>query len=514
MPYRKRQPRRLLRQRVQLLLDPVQAIRQSQFTPRFAAELPSVCHRLALLTGQPTDWAFATWLLLRTYASDATQRRTTTPNHLRWSRAAAILAVASGWQPRTVQRRLRELVALGFATEETFHGRRCLFWVSSAALLRTLRQWPEAEEVYSKLHWLAQRGDRYGAASLRRTFLPEIISFRSRARLRAALSQAVRCDAAPVNLGRIKQAALLGIDHSTARRRVTRAMRRGRHEHLAAHYHKIWQAPRGLPLAERQATLRRIIQASRKAYANGETPSPLLLKQQGNELIVVRQLPSRSRNPYLYAFTGADYARRLAPRTKFQDLRPTPRTVSAAPASDGSSSLSATSTALPETQLVDPLASTTTTAHTLRAYEPTPCCQPQPASNFPIASLHRHLRDRSLVVQRTFITNRVATEQEGITVHQTLHYERDQYTEQVVHALGDWDDGLIEAQLGVEALAPAPPSCAYHQQLRHGRPTLGYFRSYTRTNRPRRQTLLAQLGPDCFSQTKRRYTPGERVRKG
>ena len=542
MAYAKIKVSKKLRAKVRLYLDPVQAAKLGLFTPRFDSELPTICHAIALEVGQPTDWAFAAWSLLRTWASRGTRRRTTTPNCLTYLTAAKVLTAAGRWQPRTVHQRLQDLVDLGFARCEIMHGERCLFWVSSSAILTHLRQrFPLAESIYSKLHWLARRGDRYLGSSQRRTFLPEIISFTSLARLRAALSQALRLDAAPVNMGRIKQAELLGCSETTNHRRVL-TTRRQTHERIAPHYHQVYQAPRDFTPAQQHEVLQRIIQASRKAFVAGEVSSPLLVKQTGDQIVLVRQLPSRSTNRRFYAFTGTDLKDRMTPRHRIQDLRPViqPETTQLTRESNRTTTTErrATSTSRPERLLVDQLATATessgssrlaggldqstnqsakgaavvvgttvaeqsvTSNRVDRVIEPYLYAPDlRPVVDFPIANLHRHLCQSSLTVKRIYITNRTDTQQVGITVHLNCHYERNAYTERLIDAVYDWDPELTNYSVGQDPLGPPPPRSAYKTR-RSGRPTLGYFRRFTKLRRPTRSALVTGLGPDCFSRVK------------
>jgi hypothetical protein len=500
MPYAKLRPPRALRRFVRELVDPVLACRNSQFTPRYDAALPTLCHRIAALTADATDWACTHWLILRTWASDATRLRTTSPNHASYADAALVLAAAAPHRPaRWIHRRLRELVTLGFAREELLHGERTLFWLSSPALLAHLRaRWPDETAVFPTLRWLSRRGDRYHGASERRTFLPEIINCRSTRANRAALSVGLRVDAALVNLGRRKQAALLGSSLRTSHRRVARA-KRDTHEHVKACYHKLWAPPWTMPPAQQREIIERVIQASRKAYHNGEISSPVLLRCAGPNFVLVRQLPSQSRNSRIYAFTGADYARRFAPRVRQQALRtPGEVPVESSTVTRRAVTPSGMSTPLPENQSVDPLPSRSPRPASVLPFYPTPTPVVQPHAEAS-TNLHRHLHDRQLTVERCYRTSRIATQQVNVPVRATLHYTRDQYTERTIHALYDWDDTLLTAGLGEEAFGPAPPLRAYRQQLRAGRPTLGYFRQYAKLSRPRRHKLLATLGADCFA---------------
>jgi len=502
MPYREITVDATWRTKVRAYLDPVQAAQQSLFTARFDADLPTLCHRVALREHVATDWAFALWLDFRTYATRGNRRGPRTPNFIRYRRALKLLRAQTDWPTRTIHRRLRSAIALGFMTLQRRHGHRCLFWKGPQALLTHLRAtFSSAADEYYRVHWLARKGDRYQGASENRTFLPEVISLRSRADLRAAMSAPLRIDSSNVHMGRAKQAAILGMSYRSGERRVQRS-RSITHERVRPQYHEIFRVS-----PDQRDTVRALINAARKAEFGGDTKSPLLLKQvsASKDLVLVRQLPSISTNPRIHAFTGDDYQRRFARRIIDRDLRPARQrpslpTATAAVSGMAPRTMSVTTT---ERQYADP-----------PVVEP-PYPEPPPTAasqcyrladmlrnaKCPIPSLHRFLADRSVTVRSYAVPySQRATYQPGDPLAiRVRHFDRDAYTEAMIHSIYDWDPSLVAQQLGINQHAPAPPKAAYRERLHRDRPTLGYVRRLTGLRRPQRHVLLKVLGPAVFT---------------
>jgi hypothetical protein len=518
MPYREITVDAAWRTKVRAYLDPVQAARQSLYTARFDADLPTLCHRVAMREHVTTDWAFALWLDFRTYATRGNRRGPHTPNFIRYRRALKLLRAQTDWPTRTIHRRLRQAIALGFMTLQRCHGHRCLFWKGPQALLTHLRAtFSSADDAYYRVHWLARKGDRYQGASERRTFLPEVISLRSRADLRAAMSAPLRIDSSLVHMGRTKQAAILGMSYRTGERRVKRS-RKITHERVRPQYHELLRVR---DAAQRNAAYA-IINAARQAEVGGDIKSPLLLKQVSacGELTLVRQLPSISTNPRIKAFTGNDYPRRFARRVIDRDLRPVRRR----------SSLPTVTAEVPGR--VAPRTMSVTTTERQYADQPVvepPYPEPPPTAasqcyrltdlirnaKCPIHSLHRFLVDRSVTVRSFAVpySQRDTYKPGDPLAISVRHFDRDAYTEAMIHSIYDWDPSLVAQQLGINQHAPAPPKAAYRERLHRDRPTLGYMRRLTGLRRPRRQVLLRTLGPMVFTHARHpRPTARDEVR--